>query len=526
MTTAFAISDAYVDEVFSRSPMTATSYGIAGSDHLWDDMSPAGHDAWAALWRATREDLRAHLDAPDPDQAHAAAVLVAKLGEQLSAHEAGDHLRDVNHIYCPVTEVRDIFDIMDRTTPQGWADVTARLATVDQPLAGYPVLAGEGSSWRGYPVAATETGLDDTGVAALAEAVAHAQGVVADLADWFEEVLLPAAPATDAAGIDRYRRNVDTFIGDDLDLAEAYAWGWAELARIWTGMEEIAAHIDPDATVREVIEQVASDPDLAAPSPEAFAEFVQARLDDAVAKLDGTHFDLPDKMKRVTVNLAPPGGALGAWYINPSEDFTRPGSVWYSLGSKQVVPLWNEVSTAYHEGFPGHHLQVATVMDRADRLSRAHRLLVWYPGYGEGWALYTERLMDELGFLETPAYRLGMLATHAFRASRVVVDLGLHLELPIPEDAPMFAGGEWDFDTAVAFMVAMGLETEEMATSEVKRYLGWPAQAISYKIGERAILAIREELQARGDFDLNDFHNRVLDGGPLRLDMLRARMLG
>jgi uncharacterized protein (DUF885 family) len=514
-------------------------------------MSPAGHEAWADLWRSTRDELRAHLDDPDADQAHAAAVLVAKLGEQLAAHEAGDHLRDVNHIYCPVTEVRDIFDIMDRATPGGWADVTARLATVDQPLAGYRaclaagieaglvparrqvesvveqmrVLAGEDSSWRAYPVEATEVGVDDAGVAALTEAVAHAQQVVADLADWFEQVLLPVAPAADAAGVDRYRRNVDTFIGDDLDLDEAYAWGWEELARIWTAMEEIAAQVDPDATVREVIERVATDPDLAAPSPEAFAEFVQARLDDAVAKLDGTHFDLPDKMKQVTVNLAPPGGALGAWYINPSEDFSRPGSVWYSLGSKQVVPLWNEVSTAYHEGFPGHHLQVATVMDRADRLSRAHRLLVWYPGYGEGWALYTERLMDELGFLETPAYRLGMLATHAFRASRVVVDLGLHLELPIPVDAPMFAGGAWDFDTAVAFMVAMGLETEEMATSEVKRYLGWPAQAISYKIGERAILAIRDELQSRGGFDLNEFHNRVLDGGPLRLDMLRTRML-
>lgn len=551
MTDAFAISDAYVDKVFALSPMTATAFGIEGSDHLWDDLSPAGHDVTAELARTTRSELVAHLGDDDPDQAHAAAVLVAQLEERLAAHDAGDHLRDVNHIYCPVTEVRDIFDIMDRETAAGWADVTGRLATIDEPLAGYRsclaegierglvpsrrqvvsvveqmrVVAGDDSPFAAYVAEAADTGLPPEARDRLEAAVAHARTSVAALADWFESTLLPAARQEDGAGRDRYQRNVQAFIGDDLDLEETYAWGWEELARIWERMEDVAAEIDPDADVREVIERLEHDPEQAAPSPEAFVDKVQGLLDDAVAKLDGTHFDLPDKMKRVTVNLAPAGGALGAWYINPSEDFTRPGSVWYSLGEQQVVPMWKEVSTAYHEGFPGHHLQVATVMDRAQKLSRAHRLLVWYPGYGEGWALYTERLMDELGFLDNPAWKLGMLATHAFRASRVVVDLGLHLGLPIPDDAPMGAGQEWDFDTAVAFMETMGLEDHDVAVSEVKRYLGWPAQAISYKVGERAILAIREELQARGDFDLNDFHDRVLDGGPLRIDMLRQRML-
>lgn len=552
MATAFSISDEYVDEVLARSPMAATVFGVAGSDHLWDDMSPAGHDDLAALATTTRDALAPHLDDDDPLQAHAAAVLVAKLDEQLEAHAAGDHLRDVNHIHCPVIGVRDIFDVMDRATGQGWDAVTTRLATVEQPLDGYRAclaegidrglvpparqvasvteqmrtLAGPESPWAVYVAEAGAVGVDEAGLEALAAAVDHARTTVGMLAEWFESTLLPAADPADGAGRDRYLRNVQAFIGDDLDLEDTYAWGWQELGRIWDRMEQVAAEIDPDADVRAVIERLETDPDQAAPSPQAFVAFVQQLLDEAVAKLDGVHFDLPDKMKRVTVNLAPPGGALGAWYINPSEDFTRPGSVWYSLGTQTVIPTWKEVSTAYHEGFPGHHLQVATVMDRADELSRAHRLLVWYPGYGEGWALYTERLMDELGFLPEPAWRLGMLATHAFRASRVVVDLGLHLDFPIPDDAPMFAGQRWDFDRAVAFMVTMGLEPEEVAISEVKRYLGWPAQAISYKVGERAILDIRDELESRGGFDLNDFHNRVLDGGPLRLDMLRDRMLG
>ncbi len=557
MTDAFAISDAYVDEVLARSPLAATSFGVSGSDHLWDDFSPAAHAAWADLWQSTRRALAPHLDEVDPHQAHAARVLAANLDEHLASHAAGDHLRDLNHLACPFTEIRDIFDLMDRSTPTAWQAITARLATIDQPLAGYRatlergceaglvaavrqvrsvveqarVLAGPSSSWHAYPAAAREAEVDEAAVTTLTAAIVTATAAVARFADWLEADLLPVAPTVDAVGPDRYARAADRYIGDDLDLAETYDWGWRELARIRAEMEAVALRIDPDADMAGVVARLETDSAEAAPSPAAFAAFVQQRLDEAVDQLDGVHFDLPDKMKAVTVNLAPAGGALGAWYINPSEDFVRPGSVWYSLGDKQAVPLWQEVSTAYHEGFPGHHLQVATVMDRAEVLSRAHRMLVWYPGYGEGWALYAERLMDELGFFERPAYRFGMLASHAFRAARVVVDLGLHLGLPIPDDAPLHPGGTWDFDVAVDYMHRVGLQPRDVATSEIKRYLGWPAQAISYKVGERAILAIRDELRDRArrdgvDFDLEQFHRDVLDGGALRIDHLRERLLG
>nr|WP_274387849.1 DUF885 domain-containing protein [Salsipaludibacter albus] len=534
--------------------MTATGFGMTGRDHRWDDFSPAGHDAWVRLWSTTRDELVDHLDDPDPHQSHAARVLVASLDEHLAEHAAGDHLRDLNHIHCPFTRIRDIFDIMDHTTPEGWRAITTRLATIGQPLAGYRAtlqrgrdvelvparrqvasiieqartLAGPDSNWHGWVDLARDAGVGDDQLTTLAAAVVSATGEVAAFADWLEHELLPVAPTEDGVGPERYARAVDRYIGDDLDLVETYEWGWQELGDLWDEMAVVAAEIDPDADVSTVIERLETDPDRAAPTPQAFVDFVQARLDEAVTQLDGVHFDLPDKMKTVTVNLAPPGGALGAWYINPSEDFVRPGSVWYSIGDKQAVPLWQEVSTAYHEGFPGHHLQVATVMDRADLLSRAHRMLVWYPGYGEGWALYAERLMDELGYFERPAWRLGMLASHAFRAARVVVDIGCHLDLAIPDHARLHAGERWDFDIAVDYMHRAGLQPLDVATSEVKRYLGWPGQAISYKVGERALLAIRDRLRERDgdDFDLGAFHRAVLDGGALRIDHLRERLLG
>jgi uncharacterized protein (DUF885 family) len=224
----------------------------------------------------------------------------------------------------------------------------------------------------------------------------------------------------------------------------------------------------------------------------------------------------------VTVNLVPPGAALGAYYLPPSEDFSRPAGIWYSFGDRQQLPLWGEVSTGYHEGFPGHHLQVGTAMSQSEKLTRAHRLFIWHPGYGEGWALYTERLMDELGYFEEPQYLLGMLGAQQLRACRVVVDIGSHLDLPIPNDGLVNPGGRWNFEAGVQMLHKIAGLPLDQAESEIKRYLGWPGQAIAYKVGERAILSMRDtqKREQGADFDLKDFHRRLLEGGDVRLDYL------
>jgi uncharacterized protein (DUF885 family) len=244
----------------------------------------------------------------------------------------------------------------------------------------------------------------------------------------------------------------------------------------------------------------------------------------AISQLAGVHFSVPEELIVVTVNIAPPGGSLGAWYMSPSEDFTRPGSIWYAPGERERLPYWQEVSTAYHEGFPGHHLQVGTAVLQKERLSRFHRLVIWYSGSGEGWALYAERLMDELGFFEKPEYRLGLLASQLFRSLRVVVDIGCQLGFTIPTDAPLHAGDVWDYERAVDYMTEIGLQAQDVAESEVKRYLGWVGQAISYKVGERQILDMRNRARERDGYDQKDFHRKMLDAGAIRLDQLREVM--
>jgi uncharacterized protein (DUF885 family) len=244
----------------------------------------------------------------------------------------------------------------------------------------------------------------------------------------------------------------------------------------------------------------------------------------ALAELDGEHFDVPEAIRTIEVKEAPPGGIPGVYYAPPSEDFTRRGTVWYSLQGDGPFPLWDHVSTAYHEGFPGHHLQCGIQVSLTKNLCRLHRVACDYAGYAEGWALYAERLMRELGYYEQPAYELGMLANAMVRACRVVFDIGAHLGLAIPGDAPFHPGERWSFELGVEMMETLGGLTPEHAASEVTRYLGWPAQAISYKVGERAILGLREEYLAAGG-TRKAFHERVLACGNLGLEMLREQVL-
>ena len=248
-------------------------------------------------------------------------------------------------------------------------------------------------------------------------------------------------------------------------------------------------------------------------------------MDETIADMHGTHFEIAEPLHRVEAMIAPPGSAAAMYYTAPSEDFTRPGRTWYPTLGATRFPLWGEVSTCYHEGVPGHHLQIGHAVYLGDRLTRLQQMS-FIPGHGEGWALYAERLMEELGYLERPDYRLGMLEAQLFRAIRVIIDIGMHLELPIPAGQPD-AGERWTPERGEAFLLDNAHSPKEFLRSELVRYLGWPGQAISYKVGERAWLDARAEARSRegSAFDLNDFHRRALDLGPLGLNQLRRELV-
>ncbi len=547
MSTPFEISDRFTEEWAALVPIGATLFGIAGHDDECGDFSPAGLAERTDLYRRTKDELAEHLGHADSVQAFAARVLSDWLTERIGKYEAHEWRRDLNHIASPFQYMRDVFDVMRKDRLEHWDAVVARLDGYGGMLGGYQdsleagvaagdtvavrqaesvteqaeAAASEESRFLSLPDQAAAVGADPERVAA---AVDEARAALAGFAEWMKSTYLPAARTEDAVGRDEYLRGVDEFLGMTIDPEETYEWGWGEVFRLREAMESTARDIDSDKTVFEVIEMLETDPDRAAETREEFVEFVSGIQQQAISQLAGEHFDVPDELKVVTVNIAPPGGSLGAWYMSPSEDFSRPGSIWYAPGSRESLPYWQEVSTAYHEGFPGHHLQIGTSVLQREKLSRFHRTVIWYSGAGEGWALYAERLMDELGFFEKPEYRLGLLASQLFRSLRVVVDIGCQLGLTIPESAPHCPGEVWDYERAVAYMEQIGLQARDIAESEVKRYLGWWGQAISYKVGEREILDMRDLARGRPDFQLRDFHRRMLEAGAIRLDHLREVM--
>ena len=474
----------------------------------------------------------------------------------LEGYQAGAPWRQLSNFDSPISFIRMAFDLCPRGTPEDWERIATRMSRVPESLEGFTTSLRHGLApdrsrraarrWSAptrRPRWAASTGTDAPYFARIAAEQPHDDALAARLqrgrpaateayaamARFLREEYAPRAPETDAVGRELYAIGIRRWLGTNRDPEEIYAWGWDELHRIEAEMAVTAERIAPGAGLDGAMALLRDDPGRSIEGIDNLLAYLQELTDRTIAELDGTHFDIPEPLHRIECREAPPGTAAAMYYTAPSADFSRPGRTWYPAKDQTRFPLWTEVTTAYHEGVPGHHLQVGLCMTFQDRLTTFQRQLGTYSGHGEGWALYAERLMQELGYLENPDYLLGMLASQAFRAMRVVVDIGLHLQLPIPKTEAYHPGQVWDWETALPFVSRYcGFAGPGFARSELDRYCGMPAQAISYKVGERAWLDIRAQLRARlgSAFDLKRFHMDALNLGSLPLDLLEQELLG
>ena len=554
MTEVFRLADTYVDKLCELDPLIATFLGVAGHDDELADYSPDGVAAGVDLARTTLRTLDATAPEDEADRL-AAAVIRDRLEAELEGYEAGAPWRQLSNFDSPLSFVRMAFDLSPRETPENWEHLATRMGRVPEALAGFTaslrhglasghvaarrqalVCAEQASTLGGlvgdeayFPaLAASFSGVGR--VAALLERNSRlATGAYAELSAFLRDEYAAQAPESDAVGPELYAIGVRRFLGMNCDLGELYDWGWDELHRIEAEMASTAELIAPGEGPDGAMALLREDPARAIDGIENLLAFLQDLTDRTIDALDGTHFDIPQQIHRVECREAPPGTAAAMYYTPPSGDFNRPGRTWYPAHGKTRFPLWTEVTTAYHEGVPGHHLQIGLCMTFQDRLTRFQRHLGNYAGHAEGWALYAERLMQELGYLENPDYLFGMLSSQAFRAMRVIVDIGLHLQLAIPETETYLPGSVWDWDTALPFVDRhCGFAGETFARSELERYCGMPAQAISYKVGERAWLDVRAQLRSRlgSAFDLKRFHMEALNLGSLPLDVLERELVG
>ncbi|WP_329562292.1 DUF885 domain-containing protein [Streptomyces uncialis] len=545
------VADAYVDELIALDPVTGTYLGVRASSSALPDYSPAGQEGLAELARRTLAGLEAAEARPGADadiERRCARLLRERLTAELAVHDAHEGLRAVGNMHSPAHSVREVFTLTPADTDEDWAAIAARLRAVPGALAGYRESLGLGLERELYagprPTAtfveqlAEWTGPDADGLtwfeqfvapgpeslrAELTAAARTATQAFAELRDWMAEVYAPTVEgAPDPVGRERYARWSRYFNGTDLDLDEAYAYGWAEYHRLLAEMRTEAEKVLPGAATPWVALAHLDVHGRHIEGVEEVRVWLQELMDKAIEALDGTHFDLADRVRVVESRIAPPGSAAAPYYTSPSEDFSRPGRTWLPTMGLDRFPVYDLVSTWYHEGVPGHHLQLAQWAHVREDLSRYQAGIGGVSANCEGWALYAERLMDELGFLADPEERLGYLDAQMMRAARVIVDIGMHLELEIPADSPFHPGERWTPELAQEFFGAHSSRPADFVESELTRYLSIPGQAIGYKLGERAWLLGRERAQRRhGDaFDAKAWHMAALSQGSLGLDDL------
>ena len=533
-----AVADRYLETSAALDPCGATESGIAGYDDQITDYSPDGVVARA---EAARTALR-ELDATAPADAADAVTVAAmreRLGVLLDLHEAGLDLGELNVIASPLQTMRDVFDLMPTDTEQDWTTISRRLAQIPQRAAGYADgLRAAVSAGRAPAARQVRRGIEQSGqiqelfVRMVTEAAPgtdalrdelhrHAQeaaNAYAGLARVLREDVGPHARDTDGCGREAYRVLSRSFLGAAVDLDESYEWGLELLRGIVAEQDAIADRLYPGATAAEALRRLDGERRYLIHGTEELARWMQDLSDRAVESLADTHFDIAEPLRQLECRIAPTHTG-GIYYTGPSEDLSRPGRMWWSVPlGVDTFHTWQETTTVFHEGVPGHHLQIGRAVVLGDQLNRWRRMGCWVSGHGEGWALYAERLMAELGWLDDAGNRMGMLDAQRFRAARVVIDIGVHCGLTAPD------GGTWDAERAWAFLQSHSAMAEENLRFELDRYLGWPGQAPSYAIGQRIWQQLRADMLARG-LSLKDFHSRALDLGGLPLEVLRSALL-
>ncbi len=539
------IAEGYLDEYLELVPEERVYLGRAGREAEYSDYSPAGAEAVAAVERAALARIEAAEPADDVDVV-TKLDLTRSLRLSIAKHEAGFDQRNLNVIASPAQELREIFDLMPTATEADWQHVAERMHNLPAAMSGYIESLRSGIATGNVPAirqieenieqAAKNVAGDGFFFAFAAEGASSHSGLekrltdgaqkaaeaYAELGSFLRTELAPHAPTKDAVGREIYELASSGFLGAVIDLDETYAWGIDELARMTEEQEAIAREISPGASVLEAIEFLDGDASLKLHGTKALQEWMQQTSDRAVEHLGRTHFDIPAEIRTLECMIAPTQSG-GIYYTPPTDDFSRAGRMWWSVPEGVTeFDTWRELTTVFHEGVPGHHLQLGQAVYNKAQLN-AWRRIAGTSGHAEGWALYAERLMDELGYLETPADRLGMLDGQRMRAARVVLDIGVHLEKKMPGSDRVWTG-----DDAFPFLRANVNMNDAFVRFEVNRYLGWPGQAPSYKVGQRIWEDLRDETARRegSAFDIKAFHKKALDIGGVGLDTLKTALLG
>jgi uncharacterized protein (DUF885 family) len=543
-----AIADRFWEGLLRESPTTATAYGDERYDDLLDDPSPAGRAAARALRERTLAEI-AEL-APDglPVEERITRDMmqvVCELGIEL-ADARMDLLAAVDQMSGPQTILPQMVQFQRADTPERLDRLVARLEAYGPFMDAYVGLLAEGrasgltapriavdrtiaQTERLLAIPADESPIvqsaqladgDADGRAQLAAAVeAHVRPALARYLEALGGDYLAAArvdPGLWSApnGDALYRLAVRSWTTLELDPAEVHQVGLDELAEIDAERRAIASAAGFGGDIDAYRRHLQADPANVAPTSDALVARAREDIERALAAAPAWFGRLPVAACDIRpVDAFMEKDAPFAYYYPPAIDGSRPGIYYVNTYDLEHRYLSSLGTTTYHEAVPGHHFQIALEMEHPD-LPAFRRLGSRLVGgaYAEGWGLYSERLADEMGLFRDEGERFGMLTAQAWRAARLIVDTGIHA---------LRRDRAWGVRT----LLDAGL-TETDASIETDRYITWPGQALTYKIGQREIERLRRELTARDGsaFDVRDFHDEVLGHGSLPLATLAREL--
>ncbi|WP_223692932.1 DUF885 domain-containing protein [Leifsonia poae] len=554
------LADRYLAVLAQHEPAAAQALGRAASDRLGDFSAD-----WAVEKRALQETTLAAVDATDPGSLEGVdrnlhAAFRERLASDIALFDTGFTPRLLAPLATPVHEIREAFDDLVVTADSRGDEAIARLARVPEALeqlrgrlewaraeGGRGGFSGTGVAARRQVVEVADQiaawidpervdyfpsipgdGLDPRRRDALTAAADDATGAFAAFERYLRDELAPLAPERDAVGEQVYAETARSFLGTALDLDEVYAYGWSELERLVGRSRALAAEIlgtaarhTPDDVAAAAVALDADDR-YALRGTDETTRWLRDRLAATIEAVDGVAFDLPSSVWEV--DCVVPTAASGVVYYTPGapDGSSRSKIVWTLPTGAHSIGSWHEVTSFHHEGVPGHHLE-HTINRANPRLHPWQRYLCEIHGYAEGWAHYSEELSDELGLIRDPAERFGMVLGQIWRAVRIVADIGLHTGRPLPENG-FTAGQVWTTELARTLLVELARVDPVTARFEVDRYLGWPGQALAFKVGAKLWTEARAAAARRGT-GLKEFHSRALSFGPMGLAPLNDLLL-
>ncbi len=313
-------------------------------------------------------------------------------------------------------------------------------------------------------------------------------------------------------GLAFYTNRANSHTTTKLTPEEIHQIGLAEVSRIRAEMQKVMDQLGFKGTRQEFFEKLRTDPQFYYTNPEdLFRAYVYTTkmIEPELPKLFGKLYRTPVGVKPIPMTSAP--NTTTAYYSGPSIDGKRAGYFYTNLYKPEVRPKYEIEVLTVHEAIPGHHLQIALAQEQGE-LPKFRRF-AGYTAYIEGWALYSERLGFELGLYKDPYSHIGQLTYDMWRAVRLVVDTGIHVK-------------KWTRQQAIDYFKDNAAKTETDIVNEIDRYIGWPGQALAYKIGQLKILELRARAEKTlgAKFDIRAFHDMVLESGAIPLNVLESRV--